>query len=309
MCTNGAVCSAANGMCTACGSGNDCDDLDPCTTDTCSAGACRNVHNVGASCDDGKSCTSNDACTASGCEGASTCPNDASCAGSICRCNDSSKALCSNACISLANSAQNCGQCGRACGGTASCQNSACKPAGASNCTAHRYNGHDYLICADALAWNQARDRCRSWGFGLAIIDSQAENDFLRSNGGSVAHWIGANDRGANGEQNNFGDFEPACTLNAEEGTWYWTSPGGSGDAGDNFRPLCAFASNVATSCSATNGAYQNWRAGVPDNGGCNCQSFRRQCSEGEDCGALQTDGTWSDLVCGGGLAFICESP
>lgn len=289
------ICSAATGMCTACSGAADCDDRDPCTTDSCSAGACKHVNNT-ASCNDGKSCTNNDVCNNRVCAGTSTCPSDATCGGSACKCNDSSKALCSNTCVVLTTSNQHCGQCGRACN-NGSCQNSACKPTAASNCTAYRYGGHDYLLCNDALSWPSARDRCRGYGFGLAIIDNQGENDFLRTRPNAVDRWMGANDRGSNGKD---------CRRDEEEGAWYWTDPNNTSN--ENFRLFCAFADRNASSCAASNGAYLNWRSGEPNNDGCN-SCVIGDCSDGEDCGVFSADGSWNDAECGNQLGFICETP
>ncbi len=297
-CASSGVCSAATGMCTTCTGPVDCDDRDPCTTDTCSEGACQYVNNTG-SCDDGKSCTDNDLCSNRVCAGTSTCPSDATCGGSTCRCDEPNETLCSDTCVDLLATSNHCGQCGRVCTDGGTCENGACKPTGASTCTAYRFGGHDYLVCPDALSWQSARDRCRGHRYGLAIIDSQAENDFLHMRPPSAERWIGANDRGANGRN---------CRLAAEEGTWYWADPNNTGASGDNFRALCAFASTTASSCAATNGAYVNWSSGRPNNLECTCPRFG-DCSEGEDCGLITTDGTWNDVVCDRSFGFICETP
>ena len=62
------------GGCTA---ASDCDDKNPCTTDSCSSGACKNTVSLGAPCNDGNACTTTDTCDATGkCmgSGAPTCP-------------------------------------------------------------------------------------------------------------------------------------------------------------------------------------------------------------------------------------------
>ena len=44
-----------------------CDDGDPCTSDSCDIGTgCENQPNTGLSCDDGDACTENDTCNSSG---------------------------------------------------------------------------------------------------------------------------------------------------------------------------------------------------------------------------------------------------
>ncbi|GMV40339.1 MAG: hypothetical protein AMXMBFR64_20550 [Myxococcales bacterium] len=54
----------------------DCDDGDPCTTDSCTAEeGCVHSPSVGASCNDGNPCTVDDTCSAAGCAGITiTCP-------------------------------------------------------------------------------------------------------------------------------------------------------------------------------------------------------------------------------------------
>jgi hypothetical protein len=260
-----------------------------------------------SSCSDGKSCTNNDVCNNRVCAGTSTCPSDATCGGSTCRCNDGSKTICSNTCVVLASSNQNCGQCGRICNG-GTCQNSACKPSAATNCTAYRYGGHDYLVCTDTMNWSSARDRCRGYGFGLAIIDSQGENDFLRTRPNAADRWFAANDRGDGGRD---------CKLDREEGTWYWTDPNNTSSNSENFKPLCAYTDRNATSCTLTtstpatgapaNSTYENWRDGEPNNDG--CDRCILGCSEGEDCGVFDADGTWNDAECSSTLGFVCETP
>jgi hypothetical protein len=293
MCSTG-VCSAVTRMCTECTGPSDCSDGDACTDDACSGGRCSHTRVVGRAnaCSDNRSCTNNDLCTANGCAGTSTCPSDGSCGGSSCRCNDSSETYCgsSNTCANLTSDAANCGQCDRACANSGSCERSACKPSDASNCSAWRFNGHEYLICAavnNTSTWTWARDKCKNWGLGLVIIDDEDENGFLTENSGGTDHWIAANDRGDNGSCGNFlggcnGDSRE-CTLNQEEGNWYWAS-----SAGDNFRKFCTQE---------------------PNNDSCSCGSFGGNCSEGEDCGVLYADGTWNDGRCSNVLGFICETP
>lgn len=65
-CAPGEVC-CGDGTCMA------CDDGNPCTEDTCSAGACVHTPREGVLCNDGDACTVNDICTA-----------DGSCAGTTC---------------------------------------------------------------------------------------------------------------------------------------------------------------------------------------------------------------------------------
>jgi hypothetical protein len=147
------------------------------------------------------------------------------------------------------------------------------------------------------LNWSSARDRCRGYGFGLAIIDSQAENDFLRTQPNAAERWIGANDRGSNGKN---------CRRDEEEGIWYWANPSDPND--DNFKLFCAFSDRNANTCSVMNNGYQNWRASEPNNDGCD-SCVIGDCSDGEDCGVFNADGTWNDAECNSTRGFICETP
>lgn len=329
-CTNGQICSAA-GSCVATSCSTNCDDGDPCTDDFCESAMCKHTRRVGAlnRCSDGKTCTANDACGASAnqCTGEDICPNGASCDGSLCNCDDSNQTLCDDTsvtptvqvCANTTSDPKFCGSCSRKCASGASCENSACKPSGAaSDCTAYRYSGHDYLVCKggqSGVSWTAARDQCRNWGLGLAIIESPEENTFLKDNSASQQHWIGANDRGDNGSGQN--NSRNACIKNAEEGTWYWARPSSTGNnnADDNFRKFCTMEyANNAWSCKAEGGtAYQNWASPQPDNAGCSncgCQIiFCNSCNDGEDCGSLLADGTWNDAPCNANMGFICESP
>lgn len=302
MCTSG-TCSAATGMCTSCLGPADCDDGDPCTTDTCGGGACQHAFNT-ASCNDGKSCTENDVCAGGVCAGVSTCPSDATCGGSSCKCNDSAKSVCGSSCVSLATDAQNCGQCGRACPSGNTCENGVCNPK-PDACRAFLYGGHVYLVCSELLSWSDARARCLGFGTGLLILDNRAENDFLHDKSGDAARWIGANDRGNDGF-----DFN-GCEINNNEGHWYWASSTSAQALHD--KPLCTMkeVSSGSWSCFASTvdsaTVYQRWSAGEPSNAGCSCGFLG--CSEGEDCGQLLADGTWNDAPCNNVFGYVCESP
>lgn len=74
-CTTGDVCSMT-GVCT--GTAMGCDDMNPCTDDSCSAGGCVHTPAAGRACSDGSMCTTGDACNAMGaCVGTTlTCPED-----------------------------------------------------------------------------------------------------------------------------------------------------------------------------------------------------------------------------------------
>jgi hypothetical protein len=53
--------------------------------------------------------------------------------------------------------------------------------------------GHNYLFCTDTNSWQDARDKCRSYGGDLAVIDDGDENDWV-INRLSTHTWIGLND-------------------------------------------------------------------------------------------------------------------
>jgi len=61
-----------------CTSNSECSDNNPCTTDTCIAGACQ-FSNNNAACNDGLSCTTNDICANGTCSGVSNCPSGQTC--------------------------------------------------------------------------------------------------------------------------------------------------------------------------------------------------------------------------------------
>lgn len=61
-----------------CTSNSQCNDSNPCTTDTCIAGACQ-FSNNNTACNDGLACTSNDACSGGSCSGLSNCPSGQVC--------------------------------------------------------------------------------------------------------------------------------------------------------------------------------------------------------------------------------------
>ncbi len=79
-----------------CASGEDCYDGDPCTTDTCGAGACNFAPKSGESCSDGLACTTKDACTSGICKGTPVvCDDNNACTvGDACHEGKDSEAVC-----------------------------------------------------------------------------------------------------------------------------------------------------------------------------------------------------------------------
>lgn len=62
---------------------------------------------------------------------------------------------------------------------------------------AKEFDGHWYKCYPEHLAWKEARDRCKSYGGQLVVIDSLEENSFVANlvvASGQGATWIGATD-------------------------------------------------------------------------------------------------------------------
>jgi hypothetical protein len=294
-CTDASLCGAAGAACATCSTARDCDDANPCTTERCHEGKCRVEPNA-LPCDDGKSCTVDDVCADLACLGSDVCPAGSTCGAGGCGCENTAETLCDTSCVNVASDAQHCGACGRACGAGASCENGACKPSLAGTCSAQRFGVHDYLVCPGRLSWQSARERCRGYGMGLAIIEDASENDFLRAQIGEDERWIGATDRGDDGS---------SCTRSADEGAWFWVNPADGTD--DHYRPLCGRTGGSPVACVAIAGAYQNWREGDPNNNG--CFACNPTCPAGQDCAAMVPGGAWNDYDCDTLAGFVCERP
>lgn len=67
-CESGESCGNCVEDCAECSLNSQCDDGDPCTSDTCDNACCLNANNT-APCDDGDLCTVNDVCSAGQCAG------------------------------------------------------------------------------------------------------------------------------------------------------------------------------------------------------------------------------------------------
>ncbi len=167
-CDDGDPCSGeslcASGACRA-SHAVDCDDKNPCTTDTCAVDLGCSHTAVDAPCSDGNACTTGDHCAAGVCESLSnvcSCGNDADCAAfspdkcsgslqcsaGVCVANPASKIDCSDsnpctvdACIpatglcqhDLAATGQPCDD-GDVCTFGETCQGATCKPTSTLNC-------------------------------------------------------------------------------------------------------------------------------------------------------------------------------
>jgi len=64
-------------------------------------------------------------------------------------------------------------------------------------CQVGHYEGHAYLFCPDALAWEAARAACIEWGHELAAFNNEPEERWVSDAAGVIAGrswWIGFND-------------------------------------------------------------------------------------------------------------------
>jgi hypothetical protein len=108
-------------------------------------------------------------------------------------------------------------------------------------------------------------------GFHLVEIDSQAENDFVRTTAtnllGNVEIHIGANDR-------------------AVENSWVW-------DGGELFW-------SGGVNGSAFMGRFQTWLPGGEPNAADGN-------GNGADCGELRTDNRWYDSNCNDNQRYVCR--
>ncbi|MDF3064875.1 MAG: peptidase gametolysin [Polyangiaceae bacterium] len=98
-------------------------------------------------------------------------------------------------------------------------------------------NGHCYFLTTSAQTFTAARSACaaRGSGWGLASVESAAENSFLSSLTGTTEYWLSGTD-------------------SAVEGTFVWASG-------------ASFWSGGPTG-SAVPGAYVSWVSGEPNNTG-----------------------------------------
>jgi hypothetical protein len=72
----------------------------------------------------------------------------------------------------------------------------ACTPP--AGCTAAEHAGHTYFFCTTTAVWRDARATCQGAHSDLAIVDDQAENDFITSRL-SAESWLGINDQETEG--------------------------------------------------------------------------------------------------------------
>ena len=69
-------------------------------------------------------------------------------------------------------------------------------PGGYCPCSTAVHADHRYLFCPDVVTWEEARDKCRSFGFELVKIESEAEQAFVwaRAEETDGDYWIGLTD-------------------------------------------------------------------------------------------------------------------
>ncbi len=145
-----------------------------------------------------------------------------------------------------------------------------------AGCTQAMFQTSVYVFCPTGgtrLNWRDAKASCEAAGMELPRINSAEENAFVTTRpidpaGGGLV-WLAANDI-------------------ATEGVWVW----GNGDqlwAGDD----CGVP---------TNGLYNNWKLGGPNN---------NSPGPGQDCAQLDQgvpDGRWGDIECSDRpTGFVCE--
>ncbi|MBN2499054.1 MAG: hypothetical protein JXR96_30975, partial [Deltaproteobacteria bacterium] len=70
-------------------------------------------------------------------------------------------------------------------------------------CTVVYWHGHSYLICSSALDWSDAQAACQTYGYELATIDCDEENEaiwaIIVETIGDIDAWHGFNDRRSEG--------------------------------------------------------------------------------------------------------------
>ena len=75
-----------------------------------------------------------------------------------------------------------------------------------TGCTQAEFAGHTYQFCDPnaGKTWPQARDECVAWGYALATIETEAEDEWVidEADNDSEGWWIGLNDRGGGNEGN-----------------------------------------------------------------------------------------------------------
>jgi hypothetical protein len=133
-----------------------------------------------------------------------------------------------------------------------------CAPIPGGGCVAKFFGNKYYWFCSGPRSWDAAVAACRGIGTSLAQVDGAAENTFLARNlPAGATTWIGANDRGADGEWR-------WATVASDNGDRFWTA----GAGGHRYYAR-----------------YSAWAAGSPSNGSASCASISASGAwSGADC-------------------------
>lgn len=98
-------------------------------------------------------------------------------------------------------------------------------PGGYCPCRVEVHADHRYLFCLDVVTWEEARDKCRGFGFELVKIESEAEQAFIweiaEESGGD--YWIGLTDGETEGtfvwsDESALGGFAPWANEQPDSG-------------------------------------------------------------------------------------------
>lgn len=180
---------------------------------------------------------------------------------------------CGGSCVDPRTHPAHCGGCGTTCGATETCSQSKCALApSVRGCSVKRFNNRDYLLCTEEKSWRDARKVCLDARMDLAVVDSRAENDFLRMQADS---WIAPNDI-------------------TREGEWRVPELGATNLAGAalGYTRWASLEPNNFVRCDGINIVVGCLGGEVID----------------EDCALLRGDGSWIDLECGLTYKFACEA-
>ncbi len=231
----------------------DCNDNDPCSTDTCTVATGKCTHAAaaaGVACDDGNACTTGEKCNTSACVPgvAVVCNDNNPCTDDSCdvvlgcvytpnklACDDANACTVGDVCAAgkcVPGTAKNCDDTNScttdSCVPASGCKNTVLAGSGQPVCDGLVYNGHCYHAYPKAANYATAESACVAWGGGghLASVSDVNENAFVRKTAdgycGTLADaWIGGNDL-------------------AVQGVWAWSD-------GTLF-------------------SYANWAAGEPNN-------------------------------------------
>jgi hypothetical protein len=98
-------------------------------------------------------------------------------------------------------------------------------PDGFCPCSASENGGRRYLFCPDTVTWEEARDNCVSFGFELAKIETEAEQDFVWGVAEETDgdYWIGLSDAETEGtfvwsDGSALGSFAPWASEQPDSG-------------------------------------------------------------------------------------------